>query len=695
MNADVPAGGILRQAMAAHQAGRLAEAEAGYREVLRADPAQAEAQHLLGLICAQLGRLEEGAALLSRAVEIAPTNAVYLNNFGEVQSRLGKKKEAENTFRRCLSLAPEFVEPCFNLGNVLKAQGRNEEALHCFREVLQRNPRHFKAVFNLGNTLLEMGSHRSALEALGQAVQMNPRHAEARNNLGVALNEWERTEEATREYQEALKLKPDFLGAAENLAQAYEKQGRAGESRAVWKKVRELSPREWSYEFLEETTCPVIPGGNEEINAYREHLHSVLDRWLDTGIAGDPVQWAERNLYPPSLLMYQGRDDRELKEKFGRLFGAAFREAGGGSAGKDPEGRVHVAFVVTAGHEGVFLKGMAGLLERLDADKFRITVIHSLPNGGKILRPALQNPQINFLGIPKRLDLAAALIREAKPDILSFWEIGTDVVNYFLPFYRLAPVQVTSWGWPVTSGIPAMDYFMSCEDLEPDGAEKHYTEKLERMARLPLYYRRPAFNRNVSPEIDVPKDGRRYLCAQNLRKVHPDFDEAVAEILERDSKAWVLFIEDSQRNITRLLRERLGAIVGKNAARIRFLPRMPAPEYLSLISSVQVCLDTWHYGGGANTCYDAFACGIPVATWPGAFHRGRFALAACRQLGLEKMCVASSQKDYAALAIRLASEAAPERMENLREKAEALFEDVSALREIEAFFLRIQNSDSF
>ena len=57
-------------------------------------------------------------------------------------------------------------------------------------------------------------------------------------------------------------------------------------------------------------------------------------------------------------------------------------------------------------------------------------------------------------------------------------DLGMDIRTYFLAFARLAPVQCVTWGHPDTTGIPNMDYFISSDLIEADGAEKHYSETL-------------------------------------------------------------------------------------------------------------------------------------------------------------------------------------------------------------------------
>lgn len=56
-------------------------------------------------------------------------------------------------------------------------------------------------------------------------------------------------------------------------------------------------------------------------------------------------------------------------------------------------------------------------------------------------------------------------------------QLGMDKTTYFLSLSRLAPVQATWWGNADTSGVPAIDYFLTSEYEHP-GADERYTEEV-------------------------------------------------------------------------------------------------------------------------------------------------------------------------------------------------------------------------
>ncbi len=120
---------------------------------------------------------------------------------------------------------------------------------------------------------------------------------------------------------------------------------------------------------------------------------------------------------------------------------------------------------------------------------------------------------------------------------------------------------------------------------------------------------------------------------------------------------------------------------------VRFLPRLPEADYLNVLALADVVLDTLHYGGGANTTYDALAVSTPIVTLPGQFHRGRWALAAYQRLGID-VGVADSAAMYVELALRLGmdGEYRDRVAARIQAASSVLFEDMKAVEELVGFF---------
>lgn len=286
-----------------------------------------------------------------------------------------------------------------------------------------------------------------------------------------------------------------------------------------------------------------------------------------------------------------------------------------------------------------------GLIANLDRDKIHVSVL---------VPPQATDPIFKFItesageavALPENPQVAQQTIAQKQLDILVFPDIGMVLQTYFLAFARLAPVQCVCWGHPDTTGIDTIDYFVSSELLEPEGAEEHYSEKLHQLSTLPTYYYRPENLKNPKTRSDFGFDKKAdlYLCPQTLFKFHPDFYPMLAGVSKKDPKGVLVMVDGQFKNWAEQVKANLQTHGKGLAIRIHFVPPQQHDDFLSLIMLADVMLDTPHFSGG-NTNYEAFAFGTPVVTLPGAFMRGRVTQALYNKMGVTD-CIAETADDY-------------------------------------------------
>ncbi|PTB18430.1 hypothetical protein C9I57_22785 [Trinickia symbiotica] len=234
---------LFARAFAAHRDGRLAEAERDYRATLDADPAHADALHLLGVLRHQQGRHAEAADLVGRAVELRPDDAGLQLNLGNALKALGRLDGAIERFRNALTLAPGFALAHYNLANAYAVIGRHEDAVDAFRRALRLSPDDASIWNNLGNALHAIGRHEEAIDAFTRSLELRPGHAGAHNNLGMALAALGRAEAAVVHFERALAAEPRFTAAHFNLGNTLDAIGRHGQAVAAFEAALALHPR--------------------------------------------------------------------------------------------------------------------------------------------------------------------------------------------------------------------------------------------------------------------------------------------------------------------------------------------------------------------------------------------------------------------------------------------------------------------
>jgi tetratricopeptide (TPR) repeat protein len=233
---------ILSEARQFHHRGELGPAEARYRQVLQAEPANLDAIFLLGTVCHQTNRLEEAIGHYRHVVRLQPNAGVVYLNLADALQQRGLLSDAAECLRQCLFRLPQFPEAHYNLGNVLGAMGRPDEAAAHFQEAIRLRPGFAQAHNNLGNVFLLQQKPDDAVVHYAEAVRLQPTYAEAHYNVGNALREQQRVGEAIAAYLQALALQPDNAALHNNLAEAYLELGDRDLAEAHWRRALASHP---------------------------------------------------------------------------------------------------------------------------------------------------------------------------------------------------------------------------------------------------------------------------------------------------------------------------------------------------------------------------------------------------------------------------------------------------------------------
>jgi protein O-GlcNAc transferase len=234
---------LCDQAVALHQAGRLAEAERTFVQVLAHDPNNVETHYNRGVTLLDLGRPVEALASFERALNLMPNLAAAHANRGAALRALGRKDEALAGFDKAISLQPDFAHAWNNRGIVLRDLKRLHEALASFDRALSLQPGNAHAWNNRGIVLRDVNRPDEALASYDRAISVQPGNAHARNNRGVALRDLKRLDEALASYDRAIVLKPDFLDAWNNRGAVLQDLHRLDEALASIAKALALNPR--------------------------------------------------------------------------------------------------------------------------------------------------------------------------------------------------------------------------------------------------------------------------------------------------------------------------------------------------------------------------------------------------------------------------------------------------------------------
>lgn len=233
---------MLAEAFALQQAGRLAEAEKAYKQILATQPDHFDSLHLLAIIFHRRGDHAQALRHIDLALRINPNNIPALNNRGIALRELKRFEDALASYDRALALWPDYAEALLGQANALKELQRFEEALASYDRTLGLRPDWVDAHVHRGNVLHALKRFEEALASYDHALALQPDLAEAHANRGSALHELMRFDEALASHDRALALRPDYAEARYNRGNALHALRRFEEALADYEHALALRP---------------------------------------------------------------------------------------------------------------------------------------------------------------------------------------------------------------------------------------------------------------------------------------------------------------------------------------------------------------------------------------------------------------------------------------------------------------------
>ena len=402
----------------------------------------------------------------------------------------------------------------------------------------------------------------------------------------------------------------------------------------------------------------------------------------------------------------QGQNDRELQAIYGalacRAMMARYPEWGQRPPPVPLAGgeRIRVGFVsgFFAPNHSNWKIPIKGWIERLNPLQFALHAYHTRDSRNEVTSALAARLDKVELG-PKPIHEWCARIRADRLHVLIYPEIGMDATATRLAALRLAPVQCASWGHPITSGMPTIDYFLSSERMEPEDGEAHYTERLIRLPNLSVYYEpaSPTSCERTRKELALREDGILYWCCQSLYKYLPRHDGVFARIASAVPRAQFVFIRGKTEALTQTFLTRLGKAFERcgveAAGRYVVLPRLSGAEFAAATANMDVFLDSIGWSG-CNSTLESLAYDLPAVTLAGPTMRSRHTAAILSMMGMGD-CISPSADAYVARAVQLGLDAAERSrvVERIAGSKHLLYRDSTAVAGLEAFLREVCVAD--
>lgn len=711
----------MQLAVEHHEAGRLAQAEDIYRQVLEQQPGFVDAMTFLAMVFRATGRLDGAVDLARKAASLTPANAAVRQTLAESLVSAGNLEGAIDEFRATLAIQPSNPIAWYNLSLALQQLRRTDEAIVAARNALRHQRDFPEAHIALADALLATGRIDDAIAHARDAVRLNATIPQGWMTLGNALMAVRRFDEAAAALQEAIQRQPDYAEAYNNLGIALMEAGQARQSIAAFENAIRLAPRdarkqmnfaralEWCRHYeaaraAAETSVTLDPSNADAWNQlgvvrFKLNEPALAIEAFHKAIALNP-QLANAHNNLGNVLREQGRIAESIKARRAAiaidpdhldawsnvLYTIHFDTTYDGAAilaehrkwaalradalapspatfanDRDANRPLRVGYVSPDLRHHVVGLFLLPLLVHRDPSQFHVTCY------ADVLTPDATSDQLRAHSDTWRLTRALsddALTEQIEADQI---DILVDLAQHsaghrLLIFARKpAPVQVTYLGYPSTTGLSAIDYRLTDRFLDPpDQHRPFYSERNAYLESTYWCYAAPALAVDVNALPATTRGHVTFGCLNSSAKVSDDAMHAWARILLAVPRSRLILHANPGEFRDRALT--LFAAQGIGVDRITFHARVTIANYFSLYNDIDIALDPFPYCG-ATTTLDALWMGVPVVSLVGDIAVQRAGLSILSRLGLSDLATTSTDA-YISTAVKLAVDV--ERLSSLR-----------------------------
>lgn len=686
---------------ALQEQGNLPAAIGHYQQAIALNPNDAEAHGNLANALLEQGQIEAAIAHYQNAIALRPNVPGIYYNLGNAFRQQNQLEAAITQFRWAITLDPNYVDAYLNLAESLHSSGKFEEAIFYYQQAIFLKPNVPEAYYKLGNTFLKQGRYSSAIIPYQKALDLKPDLLDAYLGLGCALIDQFQLDEAAACFQQALIFKPDFPEAYFNLGVAFASQSKVDEAIGCYQRALQLKPDLVEAYWQNQLILPILYDTQEQIPISRQRfcrgLNNLIQQTaLDTSERQKQALTQLQKSTFTFYLAYQSFNDRGLQRKYGnfvhRVVAANYPQWASPLTipPLSNTDKIRVGYLSAYLRAHSVAKTTIGWLKNCDRQKFEIYSYHI---GHKVdfITQQFRACSDSFYHIYD-LEAVCKQVIADQLHILVFPDIGMDARTTLIAGLRLAPVQCVTWGHPITSGLPTIDYFLSSELMEPENGQAHYCEKLVRLPNIGVCYEKPSIPELTKNRSDfhLREEAVIYLSCQSLFKYLPQFDHIFAKIAQRVPQAQFAFITSHTTAITSQFQARLRRAFAKLGLNSEdycvFLPKQDGLNYLNLNLVSTIFLDTFSWSG-CNTTLEAIACGLPVVTCPGEFMRGRHAYGILKMIGMTET-IAQDEAEYVEIAVRLGLDAdwRQEILRKISERHSLLYDDTTCVTALESFY---------
>lgn len=587
------------------------------------------------------------------------------------------------------------IDALITQGHALEDSGQPARALERYEEAVRREPGYARGWLNVGNALVALGRLDEARVAYARAASLEP-SAAAELNCGNLEMRCQQPSVAVRHYRRALAIKPGWRDAHWGLCIALQ-QASPADALSELRRFVEENP--------DHAPARVALAGMLAASATDEAI-SVLDR----------APYSPDMLAKSAKLHYERLDHREAADTLERALcldpsnqklASAYAFHSINDPFHEPErftanlarhcvakgwrriemrrrrhgGRIRVGYLSGDFAAHALMHYALPLVAGHDRRRFEVILVDSTPSPDHVTSQYRRLADA-WLDIgPHNDEDACALVRNAGIDILVDLSSHTNCNRLGVLARRAAPVQMTSLGLLMSTGISNVDYRIADVHTDPPGmTEAWHTEALLRLSRFNGAYEMQRAFPQVSSLPALANGYVTFGYFNHELKLGRAALALYAEVLLRTPGSRIRFVGIERESIRRVILDVLEKQHGIDPRRIAICGRLPLADFSAALASVDIAFDAFPYCGGI-TSIETLLAGVPFAALAGRRPSSRNGLAILRSAHLDAWAF-ESPEDFVDGVCRQACDL--EALSRLRGELQARLSD-SALMDCRGF----------
>lgn len=581
---------MLQSGKSAYQAKQYEQAYQFFQHITNHAPLNPEAWFYKALIKHDLNELEQAINFYSKALELAPNHIAILTNLSKCFFSDNNYEKGINTITQAISLDPKNITLLLIKSQALFNIGDYKNCIDNSSIVLTIEPNQIQALYLKANSLHKLEQFDLSIEYHEKILQFNPNHIDAINNLSALYGQLGNRQQSLLLAEKSLSLVPSNLLGSINLSSLYLSNGQYKDSLSILSILHQKKPNNLIINFNLAQTYLAI----KEHSMARQLFEEILtkNQWETEGLhfKQDILKLKSLVSYCICLLYLFDWDslekntmtltheinqcsinllhqfisphealrlglEKSIQQKVNQSFNRQLEKPYTQTELQQTNGKTHIAYLSPDfGQHSVGLL-ISDLFKYHDKSKYTTTVLSLFDRKDNINQMIRQSVD-NYHDISQLSDQEAyRFIRELNIDILVDLAGPTKFSRCSLLSLKPAPIMAHWLGYPTTTSIPTMDYYITHQEHVGCEHSKEFSEKLIFLPHTWIAVNQEPFS-SFSKErlpsrksLSLPENGFIFSCFHTPDRIDKQTFNAWITILKQvpDTYLW-LFSAGSEAN---------------------------------------------------------------------------------------------------------------------------------------------------